>query len=77
MIGWGDTSEDAHELPNVLREVNVPILSNQQCLSKDLPVTKNMICAGEEGKDSCQGDSGGPMHISSNNRYQQIGKQKT
>ena len=29
--------------------------------SSSYEITKTMICAGEEGKDSCQGDSGGPM----------------
>lgn len=69
----GDTAEDSNMLPPVLREVYVPILRNQQCSALGLPITNNMFCAGEEGKDSCQGDSGGPLMLSHGSRYQQIG----
>ncbi|XP_056325914.1 uncharacterized protein si:dkey-32n7.7 [Danio aesculapii] len=51
--------------PNVLQEVEVPVIGNRQCncLYGVGSITDNMICAGllKEGKDSCQGNSGGPM----------------
>jgi secreted trypsin-like serine protease len=63
--GWGTLSEGGAS-PNDLRQVVVPVLSNQVCnrpVSYNGTITKRMICAGllDGGKDSCQGDSGGPL----------------
>lgn len=70
--GWGVVREGGASTSDVLREVDVPIMSNQDCL-RDYPgsITDFMLCAGypEGGKDACQGDSGGPLFY--NNR--QIG----
>lgn len=58
---------------NLLQQVQLPIISNEQCKEKyiklgklykhDIQFSDFVICAGFEagGKDSCQGDSGGPM----------------
>ncbi|NXF91668.1 OVCH2 protein, partial [Eubucco bourcierii] len=65
--GWGRLSENG-VLPQVLYEVNLPILNSKEC-SRALSTLKNPIrgdtimCAGfpDGGKDACQGDSGGPL----------------
>ncbi|XP_033757771.1 transmembrane protease serine 9-like [Pecten maximus] len=63
--GWGDTQGTGSS--DVLRQVTVPIISQQTCSSSQYYGsyldTKTMICAGfpQGGKDSCQGDSGGPL----------------
>ncbi|OWF41022.1 Trypsin-3 [Mizuhopecten yessoensis] len=63
--GWGDTQGTGSS--NVLRQVTVPIISQQTCSSSQYYGsyldTKTMFCAGfaQGGKDSCQGDSGGPL----------------
>ncbi|XP_069702855.1 trypsin-1 [Periplaneta americana] len=65
VVGWGRTSEGGM-LPAVVQEVQVPILSLQQCRqSKYRPsrITSNMLCAGKGSQDSCQGDSGGPLLV--------------
>uniref|UniRef100_UPI003AAEF9CF chymotrypsin-like protease CTRL-1 n=1 Tax=Centroberyx gerrardi TaxID=166262 RepID=UPI003AAEF9CF len=62
VTGWG--LNGTNDRPEMLQEVNVPIVGNRQCnCYYDSSITENMICAGlkEGGKDSCQGDSGGPM----------------
>tara|TARA_Y100000589_G_scaffold226972_1_gene214471 strand:- start:1949 stop:2761 length:813 start_codon:yes stop_codon:yes gene_type:complete len=77
VIGWGNlrsTEEGGFETPEVLQEVNVPLVSQEECEAGlnevvppyyDISLTNNMICAGfpQGGKDACQGDSGGPMGI--------------
>ncbi|NXX79416.1 OVCH2 protein, partial [Urocolius indicus] len=65
--GWGRLNENG-VLPQVLQEVNLPILSSKEC-SRALSTLKKPIhgdtvmCAGfpDGGKDACQGDSGGPL----------------
>ncbi|XDV45073.1 hypothetical protein PO909_013240, partial [Leuciscus waleckii] len=59
ITAWGDISEGVSlPSPNVLQEVEVPIIGNRQCncLYGVGRITENMICAGllEGGKDSCQ-----------------------
>ncbi|XP_014253064.2 trypsin-1-like isoform X2 [Cimex lectularius] len=63
VVGWGRTSEGGN-LANIVQEVQVPILTLQQCrATKYRPsrITPNMVCAGKGIQDSCQGDSGGPL----------------
>lgn len=66
VLGWGKLGE-SKPVSNVLREVQVPIMSNIKCSGfyGSSQITDNMLCAGykDGGKDSCQGDSGGPLHI--------------
>ncbi|NXT41382.1 OVCH2 protein, partial [Pelecanoides urinatrix] len=65
--GWGRLNENG-VLPQVLYEVNLPILNSKEC-SRALSTLKKPIqgdtimCAGfpDGGKDACQGDSGGPL----------------
>lgn len=68
VTGWGNTSTTGAEFPDALRQVTVPVVSNQTCnapQSYNGAITDNMLCAGfaEGGKDSCQGDSGGPLVV--------------
>ncbi len=70
--GWGATKESSNTLPNILQKVSVPLVSANDCNSKESyngDVTENMICAGYKkgGKDSCQGDSGGPLVVTDSN----------
>ena len=67
VTGWGVTQEGGAQLAPGLREVNVTVMSGQDCRDlTDYPahsITPAMLCAGEPGggRDSCQGDSGGPL----------------
>ncbi|XP_053605954.1 transmembrane protease serine 9-like [Plodia interpunctella] len=78
--GWGTLTEEGK--PScTLQEVEVPVMSNQQCRSTKYTnnmITDNMLCAGypDTGKkDSCQGDSGGPLIAERkfDTRYELIG----
>lgn len=64
VTGWGTTAEGSATSLE-LREVMVPLVSNEQCNRTYGMITDNMLCAGYEngGKDSCQGDSGGPLVV--------------
>ena len=63
VTGWGTLDPDTGEMPTVLYEVGVMTLGMVECMNNTNYdsglITENMICAGEEGKDSCWGDSGG------------------
>ena len=46
-----------------LQYVEVPLVTNDACIKNYVPyprfkITSNMVCAGDEGRDSCKGDSG-------------------
>ncbi|KAI7803509.1 trypsin II-P29-like [Triplophysa rosa] len=67
ITGWGLLIANSNQLPDILQEVEIPIVSDTDCKNAykgASVVTDNMICAGllnQGGKDSCQGDSGGPL----------------
>ncbi len=82
-IGWGTTAENG-DLASILQEVNLPLLTNEQCNTQLAAadnegftggsVTDVMICAGGQGgQDSCQGDSGGPLIVNTPNGFLQVG----
>nr|XP_039271336.1 integumentary mucin C.1-like [Styela clava] len=63
VLGWGET-RDRGPKSNILKEVDVPLYSNQQCNKPDwrnCAVRACMMCAGELNADACEGDSGGPL----------------
>ena len=75
VVGWGLTRENGSQ-SDVLRQVEVPVISNAQCESfPNYDITANMICAGlpAGGKDSCQGDSGGPLFLKVDDEPLQVG----
>ena len=79
VIGWGATSEGG-SLARKLQDVDVPIISYQQCQDGYDLDNKNIndaveICAGysQGGQDSCQGDSGGPLVVKENGEFFQVG----
>ena len=81
-VGWGltdvdpKTGEPIGGISPELREVNVPIVSNEQCNTAYFGgITNLMLCTGleEGGKDSCSGDSGGPLMINHEGRWEQAG----
>ncbi len=79
VMGWGNQSSTGEEFPNKLFQVEVPLVTNQQCARnyavENIDITENMICAGfkQGGKDSCQGDSGGPLLYQLDGTWQQVG----
>ncbi|XP_076160506.1 uncharacterized protein LOC143143294 isoform X2 [Ptiloglossa arizonensis] len=81
--GWGkDAFGDFGKYQNILKEVDVPVVSNQICeqqmrrtrLGPGFDLHAGFICAGgEEGKDACKGDGGGPMVCERHGRWQLAG----
>lgn len=74
VTGWGYTKADhgwdEKYLPTVLQEVELPIVSREECRAgyrdssmRMNPIDQRHVCAGyaKGGKDACQGDSGGPL----------------
>lgn len=82
VIGWGNTDTGLPHNPDRLRQVDVPMLSHNECAIAYGPEMginaynrATDICAGVEGRDSCQGDSGGPIFrtVPGTRTYIQIG----
>ncbi|XP_031780170.1 venom protease isoform X2 [Nasonia vitripennis] len=78
VAGWGATSYEGEE-SDVLQEVQVPVVSNEQCkkdyAAKRVVIDERVLCAGwpNGGKDACQGDSGGPLMWPKQTTYYLIG----
>nr|CAD7425479.1 unnamed protein product [Timema monikensis] len=68
VTGYGYMGE-AGPIPLRVREAEIPIVSDAECIRKINAVTEKIFilpassfCAGgEEGNDACQGDGGGPL----------------
>lgn len=76
--GWGNTSINGENFPDLMHKVDVPLVSNQVCNGPDAyngSVQDSELCAGhaEGGQDSCQGDSGGPLTVYFNGQENQVG----
>ncbi|KAH9637189.1 hypothetical protein HF086_016211 [Spodoptera exigua] len=81
--GWGkDAFGDYGKYQNILKEVDVPILSHGQCqqqlrqtrLGYNYELNPGFTCAGgEEGKDACKGDGGGPLVCERSGTWQIVG----
>lgn len=76
VTGWGIVDEAQGLSADTLQEVELPIVSQQDCQNyygSGLP--DDTICAGFEdgGKDSCQGDSGGPLMAFRNSNWHVVG----
>lgn len=84
VIGWGSTKFGGPSSKE-LREVTVPIWSNEECSRVfnplrsqhiDKGIVETQLCAGpqEGGADACQGDSGGPlMYLDETNKWALVG----
>merc|ERR1712038_1375694 len=60
--GWGRPFDASGGISDVLREVTVPVLSNEDCDAVYSIVNNGHICIDSKGgKGTCNGDSGGPL----------------
>jgi len=72
ITGWGRTSWDAETSSPTLKELNIPVFTNQECSARWAeapivglvhPILDVHICVGNDDgtQSACQGDSGGPL----------------
>ncbi len=64
-LGWGNISTIRKIYPNKLQQVDLPIVSNEECRRRLNGIEDTMLCVGQiaGGKDTCDGDSGGPLMV--------------
>jgi len=60
-IGWGLVSGKVSKASPILRQAQIPVLSNNKCGMFATPITSTMLCAGGNQRGMCRGDSGGPF----------------
>ncbi|XP_031205551.1 complement factor D isoform X1 [Mastomys coucha] len=63
VAGWGVVTH-AGRRPDVLQQLTVSIMDRKTCNERkhhDGAVTKNMMCAESDRRDTCRGDSGSPL----------------
>ncbi|MDR9828028.1 serine protease [Vibrio sp. FNV 38] len=66
VAGWGTTAPNGPTVsPESLQQVDVKLVSAQECDDVYGNVSEQNFCAGTvtEGQDSCRGDSGGPIIV--------------
>ncbi|XP_041970975.1 venom serine protease 34-like [Aricia agestis] len=59
LLGWG-TQMTGGETSDVLRKVDVEVISQASCQRAVTSLTPRQMCTYTPGKDACQDDSGGP-----------------
>ncbi|XP_029167237.1 protein masquerade isoform X2 [Nylanderia fulva] len=80
VTGYGYMGE-AGPIPLRVREAEIPIVSDAECIRKVNAVTEKIFilpassfCAGgEQGNDACQGDGGGPLVCQDDGFYELVG----
>ncbi|XP_063597951.1 transmembrane protease serine 9-like [Penaeus indicus] len=73
--GWGYLSFDTKEIPEILQEVMLDLITTEDCKTMEtLPSDTSVICALTTNKDTCSGDSGGPLFTQlCDGRWAQLG----
>ncbi|XP_076042642.1 chymotrypsin BI-like isoform X2 [Oratosquilla oratoria] len=60
--GWGMPSDAAWGVLIKLRTVNIPVISNEECIKASGILPSKVLCtSGAGGRGACFGDSGGPL----------------
>ncbi|RLN85393.1 hypothetical protein DYB28_008246 [Aphanomyces astaci] len=64
--GWGEFSDAAYTMSQVLLEADVKVWDNVECakaVDASVPIMDSHICAGGADKDWCSGDNGAPLIV--------------
>ena len=77
VLGFGRTVENTKEVVRTLQKASVPFVPETTCRAnyarQGLDVYDDMMCAGNDQRDSCKGDSGGPLVKTVNGKPVQYG----
>ncbi|XP_048018828.1 serine protease 27 [Megalobrama amblycephala] len=77
VTGWGTVSANVLKLPDILQELETPVVNNFECdAAYGGIITNNLICAGffnEGEKTPCVGDGGSPLVSRQGSKWIQSG----